>query len=172
MLSVRGACMSDNSWWQRHLGRPSAPAPSNGSPQIPTYPQKAVRWEESYPPTGPRQEMPDIQPGGNGDDTYLRVRQQGYNNRAPENVGKVGRCPRCGGSNFFRRRWANTEAAPLCTDCGHNGDLFEQSGTALMGAGVKSSGPIQTARTDNPEATANFGIDASVSSDFSWSSVR
>jgi hypothetical protein len=65
------------------------------------------------------------------------------------------------------------EAAPLCTECGHNGDLFEQSGKLLAAAGVKSSGPTQFARSDNPEAQSHFGIDPGLATtDFSWSNVR
>jgi len=64
------------------------------------------------------------------------------------------------------------EAAPLCTDCGYNGELFEQSGTMLNAVGMSSSGPVAFARTDNPDAAPHFGVDPSVPQDFSWSAVR
>jgi predicted RNA-binding Zn-ribbon protein involved in translation (DUF1610 family) len=113
------------------------------------------------------------QPGGDEDDNWHRVRRQGYIAKAPAHAGKDSRCPQCGGSNFFRRRIGNTEAAPLCTECGYNGDLWEQSGTALMGAGVKSTGPVQFARSDNPGAESHFGTDPSLNgTDFSWNTVR
>lgn len=138
-----------------------------------SYPQKAVRWQPQYPPTGPRQEVETSQPEGTEDDTYLRVRGQGFDHKAPASVGTTGHCPECGGSNFFKRRWANHEAAPLCTDCGYNGDFFVQSGTLLNAVGMKSSGPTQFARTDNPEATSQFGADPGLAStEFSWANVR
>lgn len=161
--------MSDN-WWARKLGQYVTPAP-NGSAPI-TAPQKAVRWRESYPPTGPCQEVVDDQPGGYGDDNWQRVQRQGFIDKAPGSVGHTGKCPKCNGSNYFRRRWAHTECAPLCTDCGYNGDLWEQSGSLLNAVGLKSSGPTQTARTDNPFGEGHLGVDPGVSSDFSWSNVR
>jgi hypothetical protein len=67
-----------------------------------------------------------------------------------------------------------TEAAPLCVDCGYNGDLFEQSGTMLNAIGMKSSGPTQFARSDNPRGEQHFEIDGSLAgnADFSWNNVR
>ena len=165
--------MSD--WWARKLGGviPQQSQQQAPPPQPVGYPQKAVRWQPSYPPTGPRQEVETSQPEGNGDDTYQRVRGQGYDHKAPSGLGKDGRCPDCGGSNFFRRRWANAEAAPLCTDCGYNGDLFTQSGTLLNAVGMKSSGPVAFARTDNPGADSRFGADPGLeNTDFSWANVR
>jgi hypothetical protein len=162
--------MSDISWWERRLGglvnRPpsSSPAPTSYAP--------AARWEPQYPPTGPQQRQEWSQPGGNGDTSYGQVQRQGYVDKAPASVGKVGQCPGCGGSNYFRRRWAHTEAAPLCTDCGYNGDLFTQSGTLLNSVGMTSSGPVQFARTDNPGGESHFEADPSVPADFSWSGVR
>jgi hypothetical protein len=160
--------MSDNSgWWQRRLG-----GMINQRPEQQT-PGPAVRWEPQYPPTGPRQEVVgEAQSGGNGDSSYNQVQRQGYVTKAPANVGKVGQCPGCGGSNFFKRRWAHTEAAPLCTDCGYNGDLFTQSGTLLNAVGLTSSGPVATARTDNPGGQSQFGTDPNVTSDFDWGNVR
>ena len=105
-------------------------------------------------------------------DNYQRVRQQGYVSKAPQSVSRTGQCPDCGGSNFFQRKWAHTEAAPLCTDCGFNGDLFTQSGSLLNSIGASSSGPVAFARTDNPGGESHFGTDPSVPQDFSWSSVR
>jgi hypothetical protein len=65
------------------------------------------------------------------------------------------------------------EAAPLCTDCGYNGEHFTQSGTLLNAVGLKSSGPTQFARTDNPDASSRMGVDPSLSdTDFSWGNVR
>jgi hypothetical protein len=164
--------MSDISWWERRLGgvvnRQQQPPP----PPAPTSYGPAVRWEPQYPPTGPRQEVDYGQPGGNGDTTHGQVQRQGYVNKAPSSIGKVGQCPGCGGSNYFRRRWAHTEAAPLCTDCGFNGDLFTQSGTLLNAVGMSSSGPVAFARTDNPGGQSHFEADPSVPGDFSWSSVR
>jgi hypothetical protein len=116
--------------------------------------------------------MPEAQPEGNEDTNYQRVRHQGYVSKKPSNVGRVGTCPECGGSNFFQRRWARSEAAPLCTDCGYNGDLFTQSGSLLNAMGAASQGPVAFARTDNPGGESHFGVDPGVSSDFSWSSVR
>src|SRR5438046_3759283 len=149
--------MTDSSWWERHLRVPAAPV------SVPTgYPQKAVRWEPSYPPTGLRQEVTGVQPGSNGDSSWDRVQRQGYITKAPASSGKSGDCPSCGGSNFFKRRWANTECAPLCTDCGYNGDYFTQSGTLLNAVGMHSSGPVAFARTDNPSAEPHFGVDPNV----------
>jgi hypothetical protein len=162
--------MSDISWWERRLGgvvnrqQPPPPAPTSYGP--------AVRWEPQYPPTGPRQEVDYGQSGGNGDTTHGQVQRQGYVSKAPSSIGKVGQCPGCGGSNYFRRRWAHTEAAPLCTDCGFNGDLFTQSGTLLNAVGMSSSGPVAFARTDNPGGQSHFEADPSVPGDFSWSSIR
>jgi len=67
-----------------------------------------------------------------------------------------------------------TEAAPLCVDCGYNGDLWEQSGTLLNAVGMKSSGPLRYARSDNPTGAEQFGIDPSLQGhdDFSWGNVR
>ena len=165
--------MSDVSWWERHLGGGS------NNRQPPPHPQNnggsnygpAVRWQPQYPPTAPPPSQQPV-PETGGDPTYDRVRAQGYNSKKPANVGRVGECPNCGGSNFFRRRWAHTEAAPLCTDCGYNGDLFEQSGTMLNSVGMSSSGPVAFARTDNPGGESHFGVDPSVPQDFSWSAVR
>jgi hypothetical protein len=112
------------------------------------------------------------QPEGNGDSTYDRVRLQGYNQKKPQNIGKVGTCPECGGSNFFQRKWAHKEAAPLCTDCGYNGELFTQSGSMLNGLGMTSQAPVAFARSDNPDGSSHFGTDPSVPTDFSWSGVR
>ena len=168
--------MSDVSWWERALGGVRAPRPQAAPPTQPVgYPQKAVRWQPQYPPTGPRQEVESVQPGSQDDDNWHRVNRQGYVDKAPGSIGKTGRCPQCNGSNFFRRKGPmNTEAAPLCTECGYNGDLFEQSGTLLNAIGAKSSGPVRFARSDNPGGDSNFGIDATLAGheDFSWSNVR
>lgn len=170
--------MSDTSWWERKLlgGRSQPPTQPDqrGSPApAPGFPQKAVRWQPSYPPTGPRQEVADDQSGGVPDDNWQRVNRQGYVAKAPASIGKDGRCPGCGGSNFFRRKGPmGTEAAPLCTECGYNGDFFTQSGTLLNSVGMKSSGPVQFARTDNPDADAHFDADPGMSSDFDWGAVR
>ena len=107
------------------------------------------------------------------DDNWHRVRFQGFITKAPLSVGKDGRCPGCGGSNFFRRKTGQYEAAPLCTECGYNGDYFTQSGTLLSDIGMKSSGPVQFARTDNPGADSRFGTDPGLNgTDFSWANVR
>lgn len=167
--------MSDVSWWERQLSkvvpqRPTAPVPS----QPVGYPQKAVRWQPQYPPTGPRQEVEEsYQSEGDPDDNWHRVRRQGFIAKAPSHATKDTRCPQCGGSSYFHRRVGNTEAAPLCTECGYNGNLWEQSGTTLNGAGIKSSGPLQFARSDNPDHQPRFGVDPTLNgTDFSWSSVR
>lgn len=170
--------MSDVSWWERALGgvparRPTAPSPPAQQPLA--YPRKAVRWEPQYPPTGPRQEVETTQPGGDGDDNWHRVNRQGYVEKAPTSKGTSGRCPHCNGSSFFRRKGPmGLEAAPLCVDCGYNGDLFEQSGTLLNAVGMKSSGPVRFARSDNPGGDQHFEIDPSLQGhdDFSWSNVR
>jgi len=85
--------MSDVGWWERALGgavgRPAAPAP----PSVTTngYPQKAVRWQPEYPPTGPRQEVTEMtQPGGDADDNWRRVNRQGYIEKAPASLGTRG----------------------------------------------------------------------------------
>lgn len=167
--------MSDASWWERHLG---GGVPNRQAPPPPSAPPSygpAVRWQPKYPPTAPppppqqEYQQPQAEPG---DDNYLRVRQQGFVSKAPASTGRSGVCPDCGGSNFFKRRWAHTEAAPLCTDCGYNGDYFTQSGSLLNAVGISSSGPVAFARTDNPGGESNFGTDPGVTSDFSWSSVR
>jgi len=168
--------MSD--WWARQLGGlvPTQPVPQErqGPTTAPVYPQKAVRWQPQYPPTGPRQEVTEWdQPGSDADDSWHRVRRQGYVEKAPGSVGKSGRCPSCNGSSFFRRKGPmGIEAAPLCTDCGYNGELFEQSGKLLDMAGVRSSGPTQFARSDNPGAESHFGQEANMPTEFSWSNVR
>ena len=167
--------MSDVGWWERALGGPTAGRPAAPPSPSPTgYPAKAVRWQPAYPPTGPRQEVTEEgQPGGGPDDNWQRVNRQGYVEKAPASYGTSGRCPRCNGSNFFRRKGVmGAEAAPLCTECGYNGDLFEQSGTLLNAVGMKSSGPVQFARSDNPRGDSHFESDPSVGSDFSWESVR
>jgi hypothetical protein len=93
--------------------------------------------------------------------------------KAPSSVGKDGHCPGCGGNNYFQRKIGQLEAAPLCTECGYNGEHFTQSGTLLSAVGMKSSGPTQFARSDNPGAESRFSVDPSVNStDFSWSNVR
>jgi hypothetical protein len=160
-----------DSWWARRLGitpqQPTSGPPSNGG----GLPQKAVRWQEpQYPPTGPRQEV--LEDRSEDDDTYIRVRHQGYDTKAPSGLGQSGKCPSCRGSNYFRRRWSGFEAAPLCTDCGYNGDYFTQSGTLLNGVGMKSAGPTHSARSDNPRGDSNFSVDPSVPNDFNWSAVR
>jgi hypothetical protein len=157
------------SWWAQRLGvqQPAeyAPRPTPG----PTgFPAKAVRWQDSYPPTTNQPEpVHDDQ-----DSDWHRVRRQGYISKAPSSTGNTGRCPGCNGPNYFRRRWANTECSPLCTDCGYNGDLFTQSGTLLNGIGLKSSGPINIARSDNPSGEMHFGVDPGVPSDFNFNSIR
>ena len=163
--------MSDLSWWERHLNVPPHQSPQQQATTYPapTSPGPAVRWQPQYPPTAPRPEAP-LPP--EGDDNYQRVRQQGYVSKAPQSINRTGQCPDCGGSNFFRRKWAHTEAAPLCTDCGYNGDLFTQSGSLLNSIGATSSGPVAFARTDNPGGESHFGVDPSVPNDFSWSGVR
>lgn len=167
---------SGSDWWARQLGGvvPSTPAPSVQPIQTVSYPQKAVRWQPQYPPTGPRQEVVDDQPGGEGDDSWQRVHRQGFVSKAPTSLGRDGKCPGCGGSNYFRRKGPmGVEAAPLCTECGYNGEYFTQSGTLLNAVGMKSSGPTQFARTDNPEAQAHLWADPGLSStEFSWSAVR
>jgi len=168
--------MSD--WWARQLGglvpTHAPPQERSAPPGTPVYPQKAVRWQPAYPPTGPRQEVAEWdQSGSDADDSWHRVRRQGYVEKAPTSVGTSGRCPSCNGSSFFRRKGPlGVEAAPLCVDCGYNGDLFEQSGKLLNSAGVKSSGPVQYARSDNPQAEPHFGQEPNMSTEFSWSSVR
>jgi hypothetical protein len=154
--------MSDGGWWARRLGM-APPARQETRPAAPTgLPRKAVRWEDSYPPTSPQQrQLPPDQ--SEGDEVYIRVRQQGFNSKAPAGSAASGRCPECGGGNFFRRRWANAEAAPLCVDCGYNGEYFTQTGTMLSNAGVISSGPTQSARSDNPHAASRFGMDDTLS---------
>jgi hypothetical protein len=110
---------------------------------------------------------------GDVDDNWHRVQRQGFVTKVPLSVGKDGHCPGCGGNNYFRRKVGQFEAAPLCTECGYNGEHFTQSGTLLSAVGLKSSGPTQFARTDNPGAESRFGIDPSLNgTDFSWSSVR
>jgi hypothetical protein len=65
------------------------------------------------------------------------------------------------------------EAAPICTECGYNGELFTQSGTLLNAVGMKSSGPMQFARSDNPRGDSNFAEDPNLQgTEFSWSAVR
>lgn len=160
--------MGDLSWWERRLGGAARqPAPPSPGP--------AVRWEPQYPPTGPRQEVTGVgQSGGNGDTIHSQVQHRGYVSKPPQSAQqRDGACPGCGGSNYFRRKWAHQEAAPLCTDCGYNGDLFTQSGTLLNGMGMRSSGPVQFARTDNPGGDSHFGTDAGlVNTDFDWGAVR
>jgi hypothetical protein len=114
------------------------------------------------------------QPEGNGDITYNRVRVQGFDSKAPQSAGQSGRCPGCGGSNYFHRKGPmGMEAAPLCTDCGHNGEFFTQSGTLLNAVGMKSSGPVQFSRSDNAEGASRFEADANLNgTDFNWSNVR
>ena len=112
------------------------------------------------------------QPGSDSDDSWHRVRRQGFVEKAPTHIGKDSRCPQCHGSNYFRRKMGNVEAAPLCTECGYNGDLFVQSGTLLNAVGAKSVGPTQTARSDNPRAESHLWTDPGVGSDFSWGNVR
>jgi len=114
------------------------------------------------------------QSGGDVDDNWHRVRRQGFVDKAPSSTGKIGECPGCGGSNYFRRKGPmGAEAAPICTECGYNGDLFVQSGTLLNAVGMKSSGPVQFARSDNPDHQPRFGVDPSLNgTDFSWSTVR
>jgi hypothetical protein len=152
--------MSDGGWWARRLGiatptrQESRPAPSG-------LPRKAVRWEDSYPPTGLQQRQEVGQ--SEGDEVYIQVREQGFVSKAPAGTKSSGRCPECGSGNFFRRRWANAEAAPLCVDCGYNGEFFTQTGTLLTNAGVISSGPTQSARSDNPQAASRFGMDETLS---------
>jgi hypothetical protein len=132
--------MPNNDWWDRHIGTTAAAPP----------PRKAAQWEYNYP--SPRQE-PEPPPV---DEQHYRVQTQGYDKKAPASKGSYSRCPSCGGSNFFRRKWAGKECAPLCVDCGHNGDYFEQSGTMLNGVGLHSSGPVQFARSANPMGESNF----------------
>lgn len=168
--------MSASDWWARQLGGavPAAPpAPTQQTTTAP-YPQKAVRWQPSYPPTGPRQEVTEWDQSESGtDDSWHKVRRQGFVEKAPTSVGKSGRCPSCNGTNYFTRKGPmGIQAAPLCTECGYNGDLFEQSGKLLDSAGVKSTGPVQFARSDNPGGQSNFGSDPGVSGDFNWSNVR
>jgi hypothetical protein len=160
-----------NSWWD-HLRRPDTPLQTQ--PGAGALPRKAVRWQSNYPATAPR---PDpLYPDESDPEMteYYRVRQQGFVSTPPPNQrdSAVGQCPGCHGSNFFRRRWANKECAPLCTDCGYNGDYFTQSGNLLNAVGMKSSGPMQFARTDNPTGESQFRTDPAVTRDFSWSSVR
>jgi hypothetical protein len=162
--------MSD-SWWARRLGG-GAPSSAPVPPAPNGFPSKAVRWEQSYPPTGPRQEVV-AQPEGDGDSTYHRVQRQGYDTKAPPSKSATGACPSCGGSNFFRRRMGNVEAAPLCTDCGYNGDYFTQSGTLLNSVGLRSSGPVQFARSDNPGGERRFEVDANLAAtDWNPSVIR
>jgi len=163
--------MSDAaSWWARQLGGVrSAPTPVS---QPAGYPQKAVRWQQpQYPPTGPQR--PPDQPEGEDDDNWHRVHRQGFVAKSPSSAGKTGACPECGGSNYFSRKGPlGVEAAPLCTDCGYNGDFFVQSGTLLNAIGAKSTGPVQFARTDNPEAQSRLWADPGLAgSDFSWGNV-
>ena len=100
------------------------------------------------------------------------MQDQGFISKAPPSLGQSGACPGCGGSNFFRRKWAFKECAPLCVDCGYNGDIFTQSGTLLNSIGMRSSGPTAFARTDNPNGESHFGTDPKLAStDFSWSSI-
>jgi hypothetical protein len=131
-------------WWDRHLGVPTTPPP-----------RKAAQWEYNYPTPPPVREEPTP-----GDSQYQRIQLQGYDTKAPASKGATGTCPGCGGSNFFRRKGPmGVEAAPLCTDCGYNGDYFTQSGTLLNGAGILSSGPTHFARSSNPTGESQFSAD-------------
>jgi hypothetical protein len=127
-------------WWDRKLKR----IPTMVTPTA----RRAVQWEEHSPPPRPVVEM---SPMGDMDDPHTRVQQQGFIGKQPEGARNASVCPHCGSGNFFRRRWANKECAPLCTECGYNGDYFTQSGTLINAVGVKSAGPVQFARSDNPD---------------------
>jgi hypothetical protein len=157
------------SWWAQRLGVQPVPEGTRPAPGPTGFPQKAVRWQDSYPPTT-NQPPPEPVNADNAD--WYTVRRQGFIERAPASVGHTGRCPGCGGGNYFRRKWANTECAPLCTDCGYNGDLFTQSGTLLNGIGMKSSGPVNFARSDNPGGKTHFEVDPGVPGDFNFNSIR
>jgi hypothetical protein len=146
--------MPSSNWWDKRLGVPTAPGP-----------RKAAQWETNYPPVRqPEPPQPEYDPGLSQEDREAldrqqRVRTQGYVSKAPEGKGASSHCPGCGGSNLFRRRWAGKECAPLCTDCGYNGDYFTQSGVLLNGVGFHSSGPTESARMTNPDGKSTFGAD-------------
>lgn len=165
---------SDPSWWARKLGQvlPAPVAPTQ--PVTGGYPAKAVRWQPQYPPTGPRQEVTGgVQSEGDIDPNWAQVNRQGFIQKAPQSAGQSGQCPGCGGSNYFHRKGPmGVEAAPICTECGYNGELFTQSGTLLNAVGMKSSGPVQFSRSDNAEGVSHFEADPGMSSEFSWSNVR
>lgn len=144
-------------WWDRHLRRTDAPL----EPQPGALPRKAVRWQENYPPVAPPTEPGYVAGIDPEMGEYYRVRKQGFISTPPPSAREAaaGRCPECGGNNFFRRRWANTECAPLCVDCGYNGDYFTQSGALLNAVGLHSAGPVQFARSDNPSGESGFSAD-------------
>jgi len=144
--------MPSSDWWDKHLG-------------VQTAPRKAAQWEANYPPTRqpePVEEYPsDLSPDDQqAVDRQRRVQRQGYDTKAPQGKAAASRCPGCGGSNLFTRRWAGKECAPLCTDCGYNGDYFTQSGVLLNGVGFHSSGPVESARSNNPGGSSTFASDA------------
>lgn len=128
-------------WWAKKLGR--APAP--------VVPQRAVQWQNSYPPVGMPPALDPATIAGEDMAEYYRVRQQGYVALPPPSQREgATTCPECGSPRFFRRKWAGKECAPLCTDCGYNGEYFTQSGSILNSVGLRSGGPMQFARSDNP----------------------
>lgn len=149
--------MSD--WWARHLGGGSSP--TSVPQQSGSHPKKAVRWQENYPPVQPRADDGyPVVPEQEEPDAWQQVHKHGYITKAPPSEQqKSGDCPHCGSKNYFKRRWANKDCAPLCVDCGYNGDYFVQSGTLLNAVGARSQGPVQFARTDNPGGTSTFDYD-------------
>ena len=137
-------------WWDRKLRRNPVVVATTPPPR------RVVQWEENYPPVRP---VVDTFPIGDMNDPRTRVQQQGFIGRQPEGVMNSSSCPHCGSGNFFRRRWANKECAPLCVDCGYNGDYFTQSGSLINAVGMKGSGPMQFARSDNPNGESQLDWD-------------
>ncbi len=127
---------SVSEWWARRLGGPPAPpAPPFGSTAAPPY--------QAPPPPGP--------PAGQDDSAIALLAQAaastGGSERAKQNTG---RCPECGGGNFFARKFTESgmplrmEAAPRCYDCGY--PVIQAGSSHGSASSVRASGPTQRAR--------------------------
>lgn len=154
--------MGDGNWWDRKLGGGQRPAAQPHSyPERRPAPPQAQVIQNPYRNYG---EQYEERPAGYQDIGIEEAVAMGESYRPKPGKAKAlgeGNCPECGSNNFFSRRntmMRGPAPAPICEDCGYNGGLFEQTGTALNGIGAGHGTPVMSARQDQASVQGSFGV--------------